>query len=326
MVPQDSKALPKALQSYAGNEEDTPVRHAILVTLSLAWLLTACGGTSSTAAHQGKTDATTSADTPGTGDTGEAIVNIPDDTTRTSEIIVSVDSFAGNTNSIVVVKLTDQTPAVTTEVIAGDSASACIARRTLPDGNAGPPIPADAGLLRLLGGNTPVELEFQAVGGYPAAAISDAPLFEPGQILRLMALGGYDISLFDVETAAPDVVVITSPVFQPGEPLMLNRDNDLVIEWLPSEASEEVSFEITQDARDPNIRTVITCRWPSISGIGQIPASVLASLSPADADIRTMAISRETTFVVDWGPVALIAEVPARNADGAWFSTTVSIQ
>jgi len=143
-----------------------------------------------------------------------------------------------------------------------------------PDGGIQPtPHRAHAGRITFQPSGPAIVLDPAATAEYPVK-IQDAPLWQPGDTVTVMAAGA-EVPAFSGSLRAPGDVVVT----QPAPPmstatLTVPRGADLEVAWTGG-TEGEVTFILSPDRP---ARTALTCTFPADAGHATISKTALALL------------------------------------------------
>lgn len=156
------------------------------------------------------------------------------------------------------------------------------------------PVYASAGRVRFTGGKPSAE-----VAVMPDEMRRYTGVFEPydgapllgGEAIELEASGA-DVPAFSVAATYPALLTLATPSPAAPGPITVRRDRDLEMSW--SRGAPGVSLEISILAGSVGDNRRTTCRLPSESGRGSIPASVLSPFpAGTDLDVLTWATRKQ---------------------------------
>ncbi len=159
----------------------------------------------------------------------------------------------------------------------------------------------NAGVITITGGLSPVSLRLQGSGQY-SPYFNNQPQFGGTRTVRVRAPGTREVPPIDLELDVPPMLVVTSPGADPD--VVVARDRDLVIEWVPNAAREVWVVLSLNDDRDGDVRSYRA----SVQGYGNagravIPARALAELplvAPGQALLSVLPYNVIATRVGNW--------------------------
>lgn len=133
----------------------------------------------------------------------------------------------------------------------------------------------NAGELSITGGLNPVSLRLQASGQY-SPYYSAQPQFPGPRTVRVRAPGTREVPAFNLELAVPPPVVLRTPGDDPD--LVIPRDRDFVVEWVPNAARE---VWIVLSVNDDSGGAARSYR-ASVQGYGDVGRAVLPARALAE--------------------------------------------
>jgi hypothetical protein len=136
----------------------------------------------------------------------------------------------------------------------------------------------NAGVITIAGGLTPVTLRLQGSGQY-SPYYNNQPQFTGPRAVRVRAPGTREVPAIDLALEVPPPLVVTSPGADPD--VVVARDRDLVIEWVPSAAREVwVVLSLNDDSAGDARSYRASVQAYGNAGRAVIPARALAELPP----------------------------------------------
>jgi hypothetical protein len=279
--------------------------------------------------HSEKTDSPPNEDTI-VEDLGESRLevdveySIPPDTSRTSVITAFSYQFGSTATSNVTIEFFDQSPPPLETVESTGESGGCSVITTVYETSVGSPMFADAGTIRVSGGQSEVEIMFED-GLYGAYASGDSPLFFGGDTLKFTAAGGKEIPPFSTELRAPDGVVMLSPTFLPGITLKVPRSANLGLRWSGGLPGSEIRLSLVTN-RSSTETVSIACTWPATAGEASIPKALLENLATGEGSLMVKTVTSAVTVVEGWGPVECEATTPATNSDGVPLDLSIEVE
>jgi hypothetical protein len=147
-----------------------------------------------------------------------------------------------------------------------------------------------AGVIAISGGKVPVTLTPDAQNLYPRWQDMVTGLWDGGETIAMSAAGA-TVPAFNYTFTAPSLVEVTNPVFFGVEPI--DRTKDYTVTWSGGAVG---TFQVTLAVTINHVPIIaLYCDFPSVAGMGTIPAAALARL-PAN----TMGAFAVVAGGVDW--------------------------
>jgi hypothetical protein len=189
---------------------------------------------------------------------------------------------------------------------------------------------ASAGDITISGGlfAPPLVLVPDAMGAY-ANVQAAGQVFSPGDILHLVAQGATGgVPAFDAAITAPSTATITTPLFQQGQLMTINRATDLAVGWTNAPGANGqvgVNFLGPSGAGLPS--TVLSCLYSmtSTGGSAAIPAAALAMVPAGMGSIEILA-ERQLDFLLGNVDTLLVAASALYTGAGAIATANADFQ
>jgi hypothetical protein len=160
---------------------------------------------------------------------------------------------------------------------------------------------ASAGQLTLSSDNGPITLKPSADKSYPLASNSSRIAWKPGETVTLAAVGGVDVSMFNVTVIEPAVVTPIGPLLEAGTALDVPRDQPFTVSWTTSADSVEIEIFIEDPLAPLTDSTSLICTATGAAGTFSVPVAALARLPATDMTTPssyTVAGAKSTTTTV----------------------------
>jgi len=157
------------------------------------------------------------------------------------------------------------------------------------------------GVITIAGGLTPVTLRLQGSGAY-SPYFNNQPQFTGPRTVRVRAPGTRDVPALDLTLEVPPPLVVTAPGNDPD--VVIARDRDLVIEWVPNAAREVwVVLALTDDSTGDTRSYRASVQGFGNAGRAVIPARALSELppvAPGQARLSVLPYNVNATRVGNW--------------------------
>ena len=186
--------------------------------------------------------------------------------------------------------------------------------RPLIDGN----YPASsAGTLTVSVEGKPHELARNLTSGAYSATI-ERLWSTDGSPVAVTATGG-DVPAFELRVTAPSTTTVTTPRYEPTEPLNVLQAEHFKIAWIPGEHGFVRVSVSTNSQSHP--RPALFCTFPIQWGEASIPRAALEQLGPDGAPytLHIFSVAQTTTIAGDW-ELFLSATAYADPATGLFSS------
>ncbi len=159
----------------------------------------------------------------------------------------------------------------------------------------------NAGILSINGGLAPVTLRLQGSGQY-SPYFNNQPQFPGPRTVRVTAPGTRDVPAIDLTLEVPPALVVLSPGSDPD--VVIARDRDFVIEWVPNAAREVwVVLSLNDDSSGESRSYRASVQGYGNAGRAVIPARALAELppiAPGQALLSVLPYNVNVTRVGNW--------------------------